>query len=113
MCLDCGCGELHNNHGNPLHLTIGRFKLIASLNDRSMYQTALIIVATLIGLIKKDNPLGTDTLKGDPKRIEVKPELVPKYVKMGVPTKKEMGALAKPQETRMRREHREERSRTT
>ena len=100
MCLDCGCGKLHDNHGNPLHLTIGRFKLIANLNNKNMYQTALTIVATLIGLIKRDNPLGTDILKGDPKRIEVKPEKEARYAKMGVP--------AKPRETRVRRERREE-----
>jgi hypothetical protein len=103
MCLDCGCGELHNNHGNPLHITIGRFRLVSQLNNKSMYQTALTIVATLIGLITKKNTLGTDKLVGDPKRVEVKPETEPKYVKMGVP--------AKSRETRVRRERREEKER--
>lgn len=98
MCLDCGCGELHNNHGNPLHITIGRFKLVAQLNNKSMYQTALTIVATLIGLITKKNTLGTDTLKGDPKRVETKPEMEAKYVKMGVPRQRS--------ETRVRKERR-------
>jgi hypothetical protein len=100
MCLDCGCGELHNNHGNPLHLTIGRFRLVSQLNERSMHQTALIILATLIGMITKKNTLGTDKLEGEPKRVTVKPEREAKYVKMG--------AVTKPKETRVRRERREE-----
>jgi hypothetical protein len=80
MCLDCGCGEMHNNHGNPLHLTVGRFKLIARLNDRGMLATALIITATLLGLINKRNPLGSDKIEGEPKRIKAEPERKPTYV---------------------------------
>ena len=22
MCVSCGCGEIHNNHGDPRHLTL-------------------------------------------------------------------------------------------
>lgn len=98
MCLDCGCGEMHNNHGNPLHLTVGRFKLVADLNKRSMLKTALIITATLLGLINKKNPLGSDKIEGEPKRIAAEPEKVVKYMP-GLPRPKK--------ESRIRRERRE------
>lgn len=97
MCLDCGCGKLYDNHGNPLHLTLGRFRMIANLNKRSMYQTALIIVATLIGLINSRNPLENDKLEGDPKRVKVEPEKHVQYAPVPKPPKKE---------TRIKRERR-------
>lgn len=89
MCLDCGCGKLFDNHGNPLHLTIGRMKLIAKLNNKSLHQTALTILATLIGEINSRNPLGTDKLEGEPKRIKVKEEKHVQYAPIPKPPKKE------------------------
>jgi hypothetical protein len=102
MCLDCGCGKLHDNHGNPLHLTIGRFKLVAALNKRSLHQTALIILATLIGMINPKNPLGHDKMEGEPKRIKVEPEKTLKYAPIPKAPKRE---------TRVKRERREEKER--
>ena len=26
MCLTCGCGEPHNDHGDPAHITYEKFK---------------------------------------------------------------------------------------
>ena len=80
MCLSCGCGRLSDNHGDPLQLTLGRFKLLSDRNHRSMQQTALIILATLLGVITKTHPLGTDKIMGEPKRVEVLTEKEAKYV---------------------------------
>lgn len=79
-CLDCGCGEILNNHGDPRHITWGKFRALAQLNHKSMKQTALIILATLLGIIKSTDPLETDVIEGEPKRIKVEPEKKAVYV---------------------------------
>lgn len=79
MCLDCGCGKPHDNHGLITHLLRGRFKSIADLNGKSMAQTAAIIYGTLTGLITEEKPLGDDKMEMRLTRIKVKPEMKAHY----------------------------------
>lgn len=80
MCLDCGCGKVHDNHGNNLHILRGKFKSIADLNGRTMSQTVAIIYGTLMGLITEEKPLGDDKMEMRLERIKVKPEMKANYV---------------------------------
>jgi hypothetical protein len=38
MCVSCGCGESHNNHGDPRHLTIEDLELAANAAGVSVDQ---------------------------------------------------------------------------
>lgn len=81
MCLNCGCGELNNNHGDPLNITLSRFRLVADRNHSTLKDQAVNILATLFGDIKKTDPRGKD--KMDVKKIyrtRVKPEMEVRYV---------------------------------
>jgi hypothetical protein len=40
MCVTCGCGELHNNHGDPRHLTIEVLERAAEAAGISLQQAA-------------------------------------------------------------------------
>jgi hypothetical protein len=40
MCMSCGCGEMHNNHGDPRHLTFEDLKQAADAADLSPEQVA-------------------------------------------------------------------------
>lgn len=81
MCLNCGCGEPGDNHGDPLNLTRSRLTLIATRNKSSLKIQAMNILATLLGDITKENPLGSDKMEVKLTRIKVKPEMKAEYVK--------------------------------
>lgn len=76
MCLNCGCGILADNHGDPLNITLSRLQLIASHNESSATEQARNILATLDGKITRQNPLGDDKIEAKLKRIkqETKPK---------------------------------------
>jgi hypothetical protein len=38
MCMSCGCGEMHNNHGDPRHLTFEDLKQAADAAGVSVEQ---------------------------------------------------------------------------
>jgi hypothetical protein len=38
MCVSCGCGESHNNHGDPRHLTFEDLELAADAAGVSVEQ---------------------------------------------------------------------------
>lgn len=80
MCLNCGCGEISNTHGDPLNITIGKFRLIALRNDSSMEKQAENIIATLRGVIKKTKPRGDDEITVKVVRHEVKPKMEVRFV---------------------------------
>jgi hypothetical protein len=40
MCMSCGCGEMHNNHGDPRHLTFEDLKQAADAAGLSPEQVA-------------------------------------------------------------------------
>lgn len=80
MCLNCGCGEFNNNHGDPLNITRSRLSLIASHNDSTMREQAKNILATLLGYIDEKSPLKDDKIEIKLSRIKVKPEMEVKYM---------------------------------
>jgi len=80
MCLNCGCGEVSNTHGDPLNITLGKFRLIALRNKSSMEKQAENIIATLRGVIKSDDPRGDDELVIKIVRHKVKPKMKVQYV---------------------------------
>lgn len=47
MCLTCGCGLPHDNHGNPDYLTIEPLEKSAKLDDLSLDEAVTSLVATV------------------------------------------------------------------
>lgn len=47
MCLSCGCGEPHEDHGDPDQITYDDLKRAADANETSVEETANNIVAGL------------------------------------------------------------------
>lgn len=80
MCLNCGCGEISNTHGDPLNITWSKLRLIAERNNSSMKDQAVNILATLLGYIKKTEPRGEDEITVRITRIKVKPKMEAQYV---------------------------------
>jgi hypothetical protein len=46
MCMACGCGEMHNNHGDPRHLTFEDLKQAADAAGLSVDEVAQNIQAS-------------------------------------------------------------------
>ena len=80
MCLNCGCGDISNTHGDPLNITISRFRLLALRNNSSMEKQAENIIATLRGAIKKTEPRGDDEIVVKVVRHKVKPKMEVQFV---------------------------------
>lgn len=80
MCLNCGCGELSNNHGYAMNITRSRLAVIAHENLTSMEDQAINILATLRGEITTKKPRGDDKIVVTLKRIKGKPETKAEYV---------------------------------
>jgi hypothetical protein len=40
MCLDCGCGELNNRHGDDRHITMDEVKAAAKASEISVDEAA-------------------------------------------------------------------------
>jgi hypothetical protein len=47
MCLTCGCGEPHNDHGDPAHITFEKFKEAADAAEISVEEAAQNLKETL------------------------------------------------------------------
>ncbi len=47
MCMTCGCGEPHENHGDPAHITYEDLKRAAEAAQISVTEAADNIKATL------------------------------------------------------------------
>jgi hypothetical protein len=47
MCLTCGCGEPHNDHGDPAHITFEKFKEAADAAEISVEEAAQNLKDTL------------------------------------------------------------------
>lgn len=56
MCLDCGCGELESNHGDPAHLTIAALQAAADASGVSLAVAASNILRTVTGTLGDDEP---------------------------------------------------------
>lgn len=80
MCLNCGCGEVSNMHGDPLNITLGKLRLIALRNNSTMEDQAENIIATLRGIISKEEPRGEDRIVAGVFRRKVKPKVEVQYV---------------------------------
>lgn len=81
MCLNCGCGQFSNQHGDPLNITRSRLALIAAHNNSTMKEQAVNILATLLGYITEKEPREKDQIIVKITRIKAKPEMKVQYVK--------------------------------
>lgn len=60
MCLDCGCGEPENDHGDPAHITLAVLQAAADASGVGIYVAASNILRTITGT------LGDDELQDGP-----------------------------------------------
>lgn len=56
MCLDCGCGEPGNDHGDPRHLLIAALQAAADASGVSLAVAASNILRTVTGTLGDDEP---------------------------------------------------------
>jgi hypothetical protein len=47
MCLDCGCGELNERHGDDRHITLSDVRAAAAASEISVEEAKRNIVAAL------------------------------------------------------------------
>lgn len=47
MCLNCGCGQPNEDHGNPANITAEDLRRAGAANDQSMRESAQHIVETV------------------------------------------------------------------
>jgi hypothetical protein len=47
MCLDCGCGELNERHGDERHITLSDVRAAAAASEISVEEAKRNIVAAL------------------------------------------------------------------
>jgi hypothetical protein len=47
MCLDCGCGELNERHGDERHITLSDVRTAAAASEISVEEAKRNIVAAL------------------------------------------------------------------
>lgn len=62
MCLNCGCGEINKNHGDPMNLTMNRLRLMSIRTGKTVEELAANIAATVFKKIAYDKPLRGDTI---------------------------------------------------
>ena len=57
MCMNCGCGQPHENHGNPANITADDLRRAGDANEQSMRESAQHIVETveLLDASKRDD----------------------------------------------------------
>jgi hypothetical protein len=62
MCLNCGCGQPNEGHGNPANITADQLQRAADANGQSLRESAQHIVET-VGLIERpaENAHGTES----------------------------------------------------
>jgi hypothetical protein len=46
MCLNCGCHEAHNDHGNPANITYESVKKAAAANDMGIAESIAMMLET-------------------------------------------------------------------
>lgn len=56
MCLDCGCGEQGNDHGDPRHITLADLQAAADAAGISLVRAAANILQTVTGTLESDEP---------------------------------------------------------
>jgi hypothetical protein len=56
LCLDCGCGEFENDHGNPAHLTISALQAASDASGVGLAVAAANILRTVTGTLGDDEP---------------------------------------------------------
>ena len=56
MCLDCGCGEPENDHGDHRHLTLADLQAAADASGVSLAVAAANILRTITGTLGDDEP---------------------------------------------------------
>jgi hypothetical protein len=56
MCLDCGCGELENDHGDSRHITITDLQHAAGASGVSLARAAANILQTVTGTLEDNEP---------------------------------------------------------
>ena len=77
MCLNCGCGQPTEDHGNPANITADDLRRAGEANDQSLRESAQHIVETVElldassreheGLAKPAGPAGAgDAPRGTP-----------------------------------------------
>jgi hypothetical protein len=47
MCMNCGCGQPHEDHGNPANITAADLRLAGDANDQSLRESAQHIIETV------------------------------------------------------------------
>ena len=47
MCMNCGCGEPNEDHGNPANITASDLERAGGANDQSMRESAQHILETV------------------------------------------------------------------
>jgi hypothetical protein len=47
MCMNCGCGQPHEDHGKPANITAADLRRAAEANDQTLRESALHIVAAV------------------------------------------------------------------
>lgn len=58
MCLDCGCNEADNDHGDSAHITLTDLQAAAEASGVSIYVAASNILRTITGTLGDDEPQG-------------------------------------------------------
>jgi hypothetical protein len=47
MCMNCGCGQPHEDHGKPENITAEHLRRAGEVNDQSLRESAQHIVETV------------------------------------------------------------------
>ena len=47
MCMNCGCGQPHEDHGNPANITAAELRRAGEANDQSLRESAQHIIETV------------------------------------------------------------------
>jgi hypothetical protein len=47
MCMNCGCGQPHDDHGKPGNITLADLQRAADANDQSLRESAQHILETV------------------------------------------------------------------
>lgn len=47
MCMNCGCGQPHEDHGNPANITAGDLQRSGEANHQSLRESAQHIIETV------------------------------------------------------------------
>jgi Putative phage serine protease XkdF len=62
MCLDCGCGEFENDHGDPAHLTLAALQAAADASGVTVTQAAENILAAVYTALAAPETIAKDAV---------------------------------------------------